>query len=113
MRCFHRAWGYACAASPRALCPRLERLGAPHGDERRTTPRAADAQSKRAEADKDDKAAAKRRQSRFASAAIPTWITKAIGEASVMTILAKMDDWDFDIFALEEATNGHRASSRP
>ena len=55
----------------------------------------------------DDKAASKRRASRFASATIPTWIQKSIGETSVMAVLDKMESWDFDVFALQEATNGH------
>ena len=49
----------------------------------------------------------KRRASRFASATIPTWIQKSIGEASVAAVLDKMDQWDFDVFALHDATNGH------
>jgi hypothetical protein len=49
----------------------------------------------------------KRRQSRFVSAAIPPWIEKSIADTSVSSVLAKMDSWDFDVFALNELTNGH------
>ena len=57
---------------------------------------------------KDDKAqAAKRRSSKFVSAAIPTWITKSMAEPSVATVLEKTEHWDFDVFALNETTNGH------
>jgi len=57
--------------------------------------------------DKEEKGAPKRRSSRFASAAIPSWITKAMAETSVTSVLEKMLDWDFDVFALHDATNGH------
>ena len=46
-------------------------------------------------------------QSRFALATIPTWITKSIAEPTVASVLAKMEKWDFDVFALHEVTNGH------
>lgn len=63
---------------------------------------------KKADDAKDEKSIqAKRRTSRFASATIPTWIQKSIGETSVAAVLEKMDHWDFDVFALHDATNGH------
>jgi hypothetical protein len=61
--------------------------------------------------DDDEKArtaaAAQRRSSRFVAAAIPTWIQKSIAETTVASVLQKLDSWEFDVFALHEATNGH------
>jgi len=43
----------------------------------------------------------------MANAVVPAWITKAIAEPNVGAILDKLDQWDFDVFALDEATNGN------
>lgn len=63
--------------------------------------------SKGAKAEDEKSVATKRRTSRFVSAAIPTWIQKSINETSVAAVLDKMNDWEFDVFALHEVTNGH------
>ena len=60
-----------------------------------------------AKKDAEEKAALKRRTSRFASATIPAWIQKSIAETSVASILETMEQWDFDVFELHEMTNGH------
>lgn len=43
----------------------------------------------------------------MANAVVPAWITKAIAEPNVGAILDKLEQWDFDVFALDEATNGN------
>lgn len=40
-------------------------------------------------------------------AIIPAWIIKEIEKPTVASILAKLEQWDFDVFALQDATNGH------
>jgi hypothetical protein len=62
------------------------------------------AQAKKSE---EEKNAAKRRASRLASATVPAWISKSIAESPVASILENMSKWDFDIFGLNEATNGN------
>jgi len=42
-----------------------------------------------------------------ANAVVPAWITKSISEPTVGAILDKLEQWDFDVFALDQATNGH------
>jgi len=49
----------------------------------------------------------RRSSARMANAVVPQWITKAIAEPSVGAILDKLDQWNFDVFALDEATNGN------
>ena len=40
------------------------------------------------------------------AAAIPAWITKSLETPTIGALLEKFEDWDFDVFALDAATNG-------
>ena len=68
------------------------------------------------ESDSSDPSAAKarsssvlpaRRRSTRGTSTIPAWISKSLDTNEVGKILEKMDDWDFDVFALDKATNGN------
>ena len=38
---------------------------------------------------------------------LPPWLSRSLGESTILSALEKVDVWDFDVFALDQITN-HR-----